>query len=86
MLKPKKTNKKDRKNGKTCGDMPYSTEQCYWCGQRFLQDEDIEEYNTISEETIKCPFCGKKTMVGTRSKYNNHFHGKCVNCGVVIME
>ena len=70
----------------TCGDMPYSTEQCYWCGQRFFQDEDIEEYNTISEETITCPFCGKQTMVGARSKYNNHFHGKCTNCGAMMME
>ena len=70
----------------TCGDMPYSTEQCYWCGQRFLQGEDIEEYNTISEKTITCPFCGKQTMVGARSKYNNHFHGKCTNCGAMMME
>lgn len=26
-----------------CGEVPYSTEQCYWCGQRFIQDEEIEE-------------------------------------------
>ena len=27
-----------------CGEMPYSTEQCHWCGQRFVQDKEIEEY------------------------------------------
>lgn len=70
-----------------CGDMPYSTEQCHWCGQRFLQDEEVEEYNIPSpEETILCIACGKKTMTGSRSKYNGHFHGKCTNCGAIMME
>lgn len=71
----------------TCGEMPYSTEQCYWCGQRFIQDEDIEEYNQPGpEETHICICCGKQTMVGRRNKYNNHFHGECTNCGAIIME
>lgn len=70
-----------------CGDMPYSTEQCYWCGQRFLQGEETKEYSTPSpEETIVCFVCGQKTMVGRRSKYNGHFSGKCTNCGAVMKE
>ena len=32
-----------------CGEMPYSTEQCHWCGQRFIQDKKIEEYNAPNE-------------------------------------
>ena len=27
-----------------CGEKPYSTEQCHWCGQKFIQDDDIKEY------------------------------------------
>lgn len=27
-----------------CGEMPYSTKQCHWCGQKFVQDEEVEEH------------------------------------------
>lgn len=64
-----------------CGDVPYSTKQCYWCGQRFIQDEEIKDYNKPDECEIKCPICGGK-MVGIRAKYNGHFHGQCKDCGV----
>lgn len=68
-----------------CHDMPYSTEQCHWCGQRFIQDDEVKEYNRADEYEIKCPACGGK-MVGVRSTYNGHFHGQCKKCGIVIME
>lgn len=68
-----------------CGEMPYSTEQCHWCGQRFLQDDEIEEYNKPLTESYKCHNCG---TVGTvyRSKYNGHRHFKCEVCGMAFME
>lgn len=69
----------------TCRDMPYSTEQCHWCGQRFIQDEEVEEYNKPNEATMECPACGG-TMEGVRSKYNGHFHGTCRDCGARIIE
>lgn len=71
-----------------CGEMPYSTVQCHWCGQRFIQDEDIQKYNEPNPEVrMNCIMCGgKNTMVGTRDKYNNHFHGHCEKCGAVMME
>ena len=70
-----------------CKEETYSTEQCNWCGQRFIQDEEIEEYNRPGpEETIICVICGQKTLTGVRSKYNGHFHGCCKSCGAVIME
>lgn len=68
-----------------CHEMPYSTEQCYWCGQRFIQDEEVEEYTQPNIVEIKCFICGGK-MVGTKSKYNGHFHGQCLDCGAIIME
>ena len=54
-----------------CGEMPYSTEQCYWCGQRFVQDEEVEEYAT--PQTIKgnCFNCGADVVIHV-SKYNGH--------------
>lgn len=69
----------------SCGEMPYSTEQCIFCGQKFIQDEEVEEYNKPNFVTEKCPLCGGE-MVGTRSKYNGHFHGSCKNCGVSVIE
>lgn len=71
-----------------CGEMPYSTRQCVFCGQRFIQDEAVAEYNKPPEKvTRNCPHCGgEKTLVGSRSKINGHFHGKCEKCGCVIME
>lgn len=71
----------------TCYEMPYSTEQCYFCGQRFIQDQEVKEYSKpLPTERVTCVNCNRKTMVGTRSKYNGHFHGKCTNCGCMIME
>jgi len=71
-----------------CGEMPYSTEQCHWCGQRFVQDETIAEYNDPGPEVrMDCFFCGcKNTLVGHRSKYNGHFHGTCEQCGIMVIE
>lgn len=70
----------------SCGEMPYSTEVCIFCGQRFIQDDKIKEYNEPAPIVeLECPICGGK-IVGSRSRYNNHFHGKCESCGAVIME
>lgn len=70
-----------------CGEMPYSTEQCHWCGQKFIEDEEIREYNKVEEETMTCPSCGAKDgFVYVRSKYNGHKHGTCKVCGMRIME
>ena len=70
-----------------CGEMPYSTEQCYWCGQRFIQDKEIEEYNKPDGGVMDCPRCGSMgTFEYTKSKYNGHKHGRCTKCGAVIME
>lgn len=71
-----------------CKEMPYSTRQCLFCGQRFVQDDMVAWYNTPSEEIrIDCPICeGKDTMVGTNAKSNGHFHGKCTKCGARVIE
>lgn len=70
-----------------CGEMPYDTEQCHFCGQRFIQDEKIEEYNKPDEWYEDCPSCGgKQTMHIGRSKYNGHKHGSCSACGMRWME
>lgn len=71
-----------------CGEMPYSTERCLFCGQRFIQDERTAEYNApAKEEQRDCVVCGVKgTLRGTRAKSNGHFHGVCVVCGCRIME
>ena len=68
-----------------CGEMPYSTEQCHWCGQRFIQDEDIKEYNKPWTEEKECPNCGAKVTV-YKSKYNGHRHYHCDKCGCLMME
>lgn len=66
-----------------CGEMPYSTEQCHWCGQRFIQDKDTEDYNKPDEEWKDCSSCGGKgTLHIVRSKYNGHPHAQCTKCGV----
>lgn len=68
-----------------CGEMPYSTEQCHWCGQRFIQDEEVEEYNKPSGYSEKCHNCG---MMGTvyRNKYNGHRSFHCKACGTSWIE
>ena len=70
-----------------CGEMPYSYEQCVFCGQRFVQDGKTEEMSQPpEEERMDCLFCGgKETMKGYRAKINGHFHGKCEKCGAVVM-
>ena len=68
-----------------CGELPYSTEQCHWCGQRFIQDEEVEDYSKPWTEEYKCPNCG---TIGTvyRSKYNGHRHFHCQKCGNGFIE
>jgi hypothetical protein len=70
-----------------CGEMPYSTEQCHWCGQRFIQDKEIEEYNKPKGGTMDCWNCGGKDTIEYKvSKYNGHRRGRCKNCGLTFME
>lgn len=72
-----------------CGEMPYDTERCTFCGQRFIQDDpELQEYMKPTEdERMDCPMCGGHgTMVGTRARSNGHFHGHCEKCGCRIME
>ena len=71
-----------------CGDMPYSTERCIFCGQPFIQDERTKAYNEPPEvERYDCLVCGGKgTVVGGRSKSNDHFHGICEACGCRVLE
>ena len=68
-----------------CGEMPYSTEQCHWCGQRFIQDEEVEEYGTPLTEEFNCPNC-KKPGIAHISRYNGHRHFRCEYCGMAFME
>lgn len=73
----------------SCGEMPYSTERCVFCGQKFLQkDQAAQEFNQpTSEERMDCFLCGgKNTMVGHRARCNGHFHGYCENCGAKVIE
>lgn len=71
-----------------CGEMPYSTEQCIFCGQRFVQDEATVEYSKPPEEVrLDCIMCGGiGSLVGVRARYNGHFHGHCEKCGCTVME
>lgn len=68
-----------------CGIMPYSLDECVFCGQRFIQDDNTEEYSKPPEEERQdCVMCGgKNSVVGVRAKINGHFHGQCEKCGAV---
>jgi len=68
-----------------CGEMPYSTEQCNWCGQRFIQDAETVEWCTPLTVDMVCPNCGEpgKAVVARR---NGHKHFSCAKCGCRIME
>lgn len=68
-----------------CGEMPYSTEQCHWCGQRFIQDEETTEYGTPLTKPFKCPSCGTMGTANV-SRYNGHKHFRCEKCGFSFME
>lgn len=70
-----------------CGAATYSLERCIFCGQKFLPDERTEELKKPPETVRKtCPVCGGETMIGTHSRYNGHFHGKCEKCGARMLE
>lgn len=70
----------------SCGEMPYSTERGVFCGQKFIQDEKVAEYNKPLEPVeLRCMNCGGK-MIGTRAKCNGHIRARCEVCGLVIIE
>lgn len=68
-----------------CGEMPYSTEQCHWCGQRFVKDDEVKEYEKPLTKDGKCFNCGADVVFHI-SKYNGHKHFHCNNCGLSFME
>ena len=68
-----------------CGEMPYSTEQCYWCGQRFIQDEEVAEYATPKLIDWTCSNCGTVGKASV-SKYNGHKSFRCEKCGMSFIE
>lgn len=68
-----------------CGEMPYDTEQCHWCGQRFIQDEEITEYAKPKLIDWTCSNCGAVGKAHV-SKYNGHKHFRCEKCGFGFME
>lgn len=68
-----------------CHDMPYSTEQCHWCGQRFIQDEEVQEYNKPLVKESKCISCGAPVLIRI-SRYNGHKSCHCKKCGAAWME
>ncbi len=51
----------------------------------------LNKYNRIYCRKVKpleiypCVICKKKTMVGRRSEYNNHFQGRCLICNTSRM-
>lgn len=71
-----------------CGEMPYNLNRCFFCGQKFIRDERVIEWEKppelIEEDCFICG--GKGTMKGYRAKSNGHFHGRCVKCGARICE
>lgn len=72
-----------------CGEFAYFTDRCFFCGQKFKQDDPelIEYKKPPKEERMDCFWCGgHNTMVGTRAKINGHFHGACEKCGIKIIE
>lgn len=71
-----------------CGEMAYRYSECVFCGQRFVQDEKTRmAAEPPKEEVDDCFMCGGKgTLKGHRAKLNGHFHGKCEQCGAVIIE
>ena len=68
-----------------CGEMTYSTEQCHWCGQRFIQDEEVTEYATPKTIDWKCSQCGTLGKAHI-SRYNGHKSFRCEKCGMAFME
>lgn len=68
-----------------CGEMPYSTEQCHWCGQHFLQDEEIKKYAEPKIQKGSCPNCGAPIDIHI-SSYNGHKYFHCDACKMTVME
>ena len=71
-----------------CGEMPYSTIRCLFCGQQFIQDRRVQKYNEPPDELREdCPACGGRgTLIGYRNRANGHFSGVCVACGSHVLE
>lgn len=71
-----------------CGEMPYSTERCVFCGQQFIQDETVKAYNAPPEEIrMDCFKCGGKgTVTANRTNSNGHLRWKCEACGSLHVE
>ena len=73
-----------------CGEMPYSLEECVFCGTKFLQeDADLVKYKEINtgkkQEIMKCQNCGHNTLRVSFFKQYGRWqvaHGECSSCGL----
>ena len=68
----------------TCHEMPYSTKECYWCGQRFIQDKTVKEHAIPHTEQGTCPNCGAPVEIQIANS-NNHRSYHCNECGCTVM-
>lgn len=68
----------------TCHEMPYSTKECYWCGQRFIQDKTAKEFSTAHIEQGTCINCGAPVEVQV-ANINGQRNYHCYKCGCTVM-
>ena len=63
-------------------------ETCEYCGVRIINDVRLKSYFKPPKIlSMDCPHCkGKDTFKYVRSIINNHLHGKCDACGMVMMQ
>jgi hypothetical protein len=71
-----------------CGEMTFNPVECIFCGQRLEANDYLRKLDEPPMMIVMdCFVCGgKDTMIGHRSRINNHFHGMCANCGARMME
>lgn len=72
----------------TCHEMLFEAGPCWFCGQPIRTDEAFARWlEPPVGETMDCFNCGgKDTVQYTRSKFNGHRHGFCVQCGMHFAE
>lgn len=59
--------------------------RCYFCGQRIIQEDQIDETKVI--KTTDCYHCGGiRTFEYTATRYSNCKEGHCSRCGMQTIE